>query len=122
MTNKTIQILLLAIAALTLFGGAIGTIAVVARYTGSIETKVEQTGRDIAEIKVTLDKIAPPTVRTARAPEATTEKPAEQGAQAAEPGQGALPASAESSAVEWHGAYLADLCRLCPTCCATGEP
>lgn len=122
MTNKTIQIWLLIIAAVTLLGGGIGVIAVVARYTGSIETKVEQTGRDIAEIKVTLDKIAPPTVRAARAPEATTSKPAEQGAEAAEPGQGALPASAESSAVEWHGAYLADHCRLCPTCCATGEP
>jgi len=122
MTNKTIQIWLLIIAAVTLLSGGIGVIAVVARYTGSIETKVEQTGRDIAEIKVTLDKIAPPTVRAARAPEATTSKPAEQGTEAAEPGQGALPASAESSAVEWHGAYLADHCRLCPTCCATGEP
>lgn len=117
MTNKTIQILLLAIAALTLFGGAFGTIAVVARYNGSIEAKVEQTGRDIAEIKATLNKIAPPTVRTAEAPKATTSGAAEQGAETQEQGQGALP--------DWHSAYLADHCRLCPTCCATavaGDP
>lgn len=130
MTNKTIQVLLLIIAAVTLFGGAFGTIAVVARYTGSIETKVEQTGKDIAEIKVTLDKIAPPTVRHAAAPapvpaparEATTQgEAAEQGA--AE--QGTLPDSAESSTADWHSRYLADHCSLCPSCCAKaaeGEP
>ena len=128
MTNKTIQVLLLIIAAVTLFGGAFGTIAVVARYTGSIETKVEQTGRDIAEIKTTLDKIAPPTVRAAQASEATTGARVGQGAAAPEPDraeQGALPDSAESSTADWHSRYLADHCRLCPSCCARaseGEP
>lgn len=115
MTNKTTQVLLLIIAAVTLFGGAFGTIAVVARYTGSIETKVEQTGKDIAEIKSTLRTIAPPTVRTAQAPEATTgEGRVEQGAVE----QDALPGS-------WHSAYIADHCKNCPSCCATavaGDP
>jgi len=131
MTNKTIQVLLLVIAAVTLFGGAFGVIAVVARYTGSIETKIEETGKDIAEIKTTLDKIAPPTVRHAAAPvpapasaqEATTQgKAAEQGRTAE---QGALPDSAESSTADWHSRYLADHCSLCPSCCAKaaeGEP
>lgn len=123
MTNKTIQVLLLIIAAITLFGGAFGTIAVVARYTGSIETKIEETGKDIAEIKITLDKIAPPTVRQAAAQAA---EPPAQHATTKEAEQGAvLPASAESSAVDWHGRYLADHCKLCPSCCAsaaTGDP
>lgn len=117
MSNKTIQVLLLILTALALLGGAGGTIAVVARYTGSIETKVEQTATDIAEIKTTLRTIAPPTVvKTASMPAAPVQP---------------LPSSHDPIVTNdidqsaprehWSVGYVADHCKACPECCVKAQ-
>lgn len=87
---------------------AVAGVAVVLSSTsvqyGQLLATVTQTQKDVAEIKQTLDKIAPPTIKHADVPAPVQPAPAVEQAEA--------PA-------DWYPAFLADKCRLCPTCCAS---
>lgn len=102
---------------------AIGSVAAVLASTsvqyGKLLSTVEQTQKDVAEIKATIANIAPPTIKHAGTPEAPP--PPSPAAVVAQP----APAEDAEPLPDWHRAYVRDHCRLCPSCCAsaaTGDP
>lgn len=122
MNNKFMQAVSLIVAIVVALGGAGGTIAVVAHYVTSLETKVagvegsvsvlatkqDTANRDLAEIKAQLDTIAPRRVPMSREPAQTV---------TVEPKT--PPSDPNDDTATWPARYLADHCRRCPSCCVT---
>lgn len=127
MTSRQLGIMGFALAVLAAVGSVVMVLASTSVQYGKLLSTVEQTQKDVAEIKTTLTALAPPTIKhagpsttassgTAVAHDDRLQPPAEH--------QPADPADPEPAA-DWHNAYLRDHCRLCPTCCATaatGDP
>ncbi len=121
MSNKFMQIASLVIAFVVALGGAGGSIAVVSHYVTSLETEVaavkgtvavvaakqDLAAQDLHEIKITLDTIAPRTAPGAH--------PVGQVVQATTKSE-----DPNDDTATWPARYLADHCKHCPECCASG--
>lgn len=112
MSTKFMQISSLILAFIVAIVGAGGSVAVVAHYLGTIDTKVEQTRTDIADIKTTLKAIAPATVPAHPARQAVQAPAAQVAATSSE--------DPNDDTATWPARYLADHCKHCPECCASG--
>ena len=122
MTSRQLGIAGFFLTAAGLIGGAAMILTSQSVQYGRLLSTVEQTAKDVTDIKTTLKELAPPTIKHAGTPDAPP--PPSPAALVAQPAPPADDGPAEP-APDWHRAYVRDHCRLCPSCCAsaaTGEP
>lgn len=127
MTSKQLGVWGFVLAVLSAVGAVVLVLTSTSVQYGKLLSAVEQTQKDVAEIKATIATLAPPTIKHASPAGPTAGGPAVAANASPRPPvehQAAEPNDAEPLP-DWHRAFIADKCRLCPTCCATaatGEP